>query len=151
MKIIKCISIILILLNISCCVNQKQKDEEQIKNTVREYWKAIKTNDLQLYNNLIFEAKNFPGVTMGDLGFLHDHYKILNLDKVLQENIKIKDTIGLSPDTKMKYVQYIFKKKNDSNNLKKPLKITLMFYKPIGLNKIYDPVILENHIGWDKE
>ncbi|KFF08219.1 hypothetical protein IW15_22750 [Chryseobacterium soli] len=149
MKTIKYISLILILLCVSC-VNQKKKDDEQIKNTVREYWKAVKTNDLKAYNNLIYDSENFPGVTMGDLGFLHDHYKILNLDEILQKNIKIKDTTGLSPDTTMKYVQYTIKKENDSNYMNKPLTITLMFYKPIGLNKIYDPVILENHIGWDK-
>ena len=32
----------------------------------------------------------------------------------------------------------------------KPLIITLMFYKPVGFDKIYYPVILQNHIGWDK-
>ncbi len=51
MKIIKYISLILMLLIISCCVNQKQKDEEQIKNTIREYWTAIKNNDLEGYKN----------------------------------------------------------------------------------------------------
>jgi hypothetical protein len=25
-----------------------------------------------------------------------------------------------------------------------------MFYKPNGLNKIYNPGVLENNIGWDK-
>lgn len=50
----------------------------------------------------------------------------------------------------MKYVQYIYKKDNNSSILKKPLIITLMFYKPVGFDKIYYPVILQNHIGWDK-
>ncbi|MDN4014001.1 hypothetical protein QX233_16130 [Chryseobacterium gambrini] len=149
MKTIKYISFILILLSISCCVNQKQKDEEQIKNTVREYWTAVKNNDLQSYNGLIYESENFPGVTAGDLYFLHKHYKALNIQEKLKDEIKIKDTIGLSPDIKMKYVQYIFKKE-DYSNMKKPLTVTLIFYKPIGFNKISDPVILENHIGWDK-
>ena len=67
------------------------------------------------------------------------------------KNIKIKDTTDIFiPSVKMKYVQYIFKKENDTNNLKKPLVITLMFYKPNGFNKIYNPNVLKNHIGWDK-
>ncbi len=59
MKTIKYISLILILLSISCCVNQKQKDEEEIKNTIREYWKAVKTNDLQKCNSLIYDNETF--------------------------------------------------------------------------------------------
>ena len=29
-----------------------------------------------------------------------------------------------------------------------PLVITLMFYKPVGYDKIYNPSPLDNHIGW---
>ncbi|QWT86367.1 hypothetical protein KBP46_00325 [Chryseobacterium sp. PCH239] len=111
MKTIKYISLILILLSISCCVNQKQKDEKQIKATVQNFWKSVKNNDLQAYNGLIYESENFPGVTAGDLYFLHKHYKALNIQERLKGEIKIKDTIGLSPDIKMKYVQYTFKKR----------------------------------------
>ncbi len=53
-------------------------------------------------------------------------------------------------ENKQKYVQYTIKKENDTTYLKKPLIITFMFYRPVGFNKIYNPVILENHIGWDK-
>lgn len=48
-------------------------------------------------------------------------------------------------------MQYIIKKDNDSNNLYKPLIITLMFYKPVGYDKIYNSSPLDNHIGWGKK
>ncbi|MDR7739633.1 hypothetical protein, partial [Riemerella anatipestifer] len=67
-------------------------------------------------------------------------------------DVKIKDTVDVFlPSVSMKYVQYTYKKENDSNNLKKPLIITLMFYKPVGLDKIYNSVILQNHIGWENK
>ena len=62
--------------------------------------------------------------------------------------MKIKDTIVFLPENRKKYVQYIIKKDNDSNNLYKPLVITLMFYKPVGYDKIYNPSPLDNHIRW---
>lgn len=150
MKTIKYISLVLLLLSISCCVNQKKKDEEQIKETVTKYWKAVKENDLQSYNNLIYDSENYPGVTASELFFLNKHYDAINSKENFLNNIRIKDTTDIIPSVKMKYVQYTYKKENDSNNLKKPLIITLMFYKQMGLDKIYYPVILQNHIGWDK-
>ncbi|MBB4808297.1 hypothetical protein HNP38_003639 [Chryseobacterium defluvii] len=147
---IKTISIFLILFLFVGCVSQDQKDKDQIKETVAKYWDAVKNNDIQAYNNLIYDAENYPGVTVGDLNFLYNHYNMINSKGMLQKDIKIKDTVGLSPNIKMKYIQYVYKKESDANSLRKPLKITLLFYKPIGYNKIYNPVILENHIGWEK-
>ncbi len=151
MKIFKYISIVLIFLSISCCVNQKKKDEEQIKETVTKYWKAVKENNLQVYNSLVYDSENYPGVISSELFFLNKHYNEINSNKKLLNNIKIKDTTDIfMPNVKMKYVQYIYKKENDTTYLKKPLIITLMFYKPVGFDKIHNPVILQNHIGWDK-
>ncbi|MCT3759795.1 hypothetical protein HZQ19_13305 [Elizabethkingia anophelis] len=132
------------------CISQNQKDNDQIKETVTEYWKAVKENDLESYNRLIYNAANYPGVTSSELFFLSKHYNIIDSKKKLLSEIKIKDTIDNITNVKMKYVQYIYKKDNNSNILKKPLIITLMFYKPVGFDKIYYPVILQNHIGWDK-
>lgn len=150
MKTIKYILGIIFLLNISCCVNQKKKNEEQIKETVTKYWKAVKENDLQTYNSLIYDSENYPGVTASELFFLNKHYNTINSKEKFLNNIKIKDTTDIIPSVKMKYVQYTYNKENDINNLKKPLIITLMFYKQMGFDKIYYPVILQNHIGWDK-
>jgi len=132
------------------CVSQDQKDKEQIKKTVINYWNAVKNNNVQAYNSLIYNSQNYPGVTSSELLFLNKHYNEINSKKDLLNNIKIKDTIDIIPNVKMKYVQYIYKKENDTNYLKKPLIITLIFYKSNGLDKIYTPVILQNHIGWDK-
>jgi len=150
MRLIKYISFIMILLSISCCVNQKQKDEEQIKNTVREYWKAVKNNDLRKYNDLFDDSENFSGAMQGDLYFLHKNYDKINPNDILLKNIIIKDTTVMFEQNKQKYVQYIIKKKNDTSYIKKPLIITLMFFKPIGYNKIFNLSPLKNHIGWDK-
>lgn len=134
------------------CISQDKKDNAEIKNTVTQYWKAVRENDLQSYNNLIYDSGNYPGVISSELFFLNKHYNEINSKKDLLNNIKIKDTTDIFiPSVKMKYVQYIYKKENDSNNLKKPLVITFMFYKPNGLNKIYNPGVLQNHIGWDKK
>ncbi|OPB88687.1 MULTISPECIES: hypothetical protein [Elizabethkingia] len=140
---------ILITLCISC-TTQNQKDNDQIEETVTEYWKAVKKNDLESYNRLIYNAASYPGVTSSELFFLSKHYNIINSKKKLLSEIKIKDTTDNITNVKMKYVQYIYKKDNNSSILKKPLIITLMFYKPVGFDKIYYPVILQNHIGWDK-
>jgi len=150
MKTIKYISLILILLSISCCVNQKQKDEEQIKNTIKEYWTAIKNNDLEGYKNLFDESENFAGAMQADLYFLHKNYNKINPNDILLKNIKIKDTVVMFAENKQKYVQYTIKKENDTNLIKKPLIITLMFFKPVGYNKIFNLAPLKNHIGWDK-
>lgn len=141
---------LIIIFSFIGCVSQDQKDKEQIEKTVINYWSAVKSNNLQEYNSLINDSENYPGVTSSELFFLNKHYNEINFKKDLLNNIEIKDTIDIIPDVKMKYVQYVYRKENDINNLKKPLIITLMFYKPSGLDKIYTPVILQNHIGWDK-
>jgi len=145
--------ILYLFLSVFCisCVSQDQKDNEEIKVTVTKYWKSVRENNLQLYNSLIYDSENYPGVTASELFFLNKHYNDINSKKDLLNNIKVKDTIdAFIPSVKMKYVQYIYKKENDTNNLKKPLIITFMFYKPMGLNRIYNQGILQNHIGWDK-
>lgn len=151
MKTIKYISLILIALSISCCVNQKKKDEEQIKNTVAKYWSAVKDNDLERYKDLFDENENYAGAIQSDLYFLHKNYDKINPHDVLLKNYKIKDTTVMFAENKQKYVQFIVVTKNDPNNLKKDLIITLMFYKPVGFDKIYNLSPLQNHIGWGKD
>lgn len=150
MKIIKYILAILFLLNISCCVNQKKKDEEQIKETITRYWKSVKDNDLENYKNLFDDSEDFAGGMDADLNFLHKNYDKINPNDLLLKDYKIKDTVVMFAQNKQKYVQYVIKKEKDSSYLKKPLIITLMFYKPVGFNKIFNPSPLRNHIGWDK-
>lgn len=133
------------------CVSQEQKDKEQIKKTVLKYWKAVRENNLPMYNSLIYDAENDPGVTASELFFLNKHYNEINSKKDLLNSIKVKDTTDIfMPSIKMKYVQYVYKKENDTNNLKKPLIITFLFFKPVGFDKIHNPGTLQNHIGWDK-
>ncbi len=49
----------------------------------------------------------------------------------------MKDTSIAGPNVHQKYVQYVIKKENDTNYVKKPLIITLLFYKPVGYDKIF--------------
>lgn len=141
---------ILILFLCIGCVSQDKKDKEQIKETVTKYWKTVKENDLEGYKSLFDENENFSGALQADLYFLHKNYEKINPNNILLKDYKIKDTTVMFAENKQKYVQYIIKSKNDPNTLKEPLIITLMFYKPVGFNKIYNPSPLKNHIGWDK-
>lgn len=147
MKVINYILGILFLLNINCCVNQKKKDEEQIKDTVTKYWKAVKENKVEECLNLFEDVENYKGGVQSDIYFLHKNYDKINPNDILLKNIRVKDTVVMFSQNKQKYVQYIIKKENDSNCLKKPLIITFMFYKPVGYNKIFNRTILQNHIG----
>ncbi|MCD1117449.1 hypothetical protein [Chryseobacterium turcicum] len=149
MKIIKFTIILLIFFSTSC-VNKKNKDEQQIKETVQEFWKKAKINDFEGYKKLVEDPDVFLGSMQAELNFIHKNYDQINPNDILLKNIKVKDTSIAGPNVHQKYVQYIIKKENDSNYLKKPLIITLLFYKPVGYNKIFNRKILQNHIGWDK-
>lgn len=80
MKAIKLLFVFLILLSVICCVNQKQKDEDQIKQTVKNYWKAIKNKDLKSYEQLMDDSEKdeFDAVNSYDLEFLNRNYLKLN-------------------------------------------------------------------------
>ena len=124
-------------------VNQQNKDEEQIRQTVNKFWDTIKRDDIEGYKELFYDNEIFLGSISADFYFLHNNYD--EISKSIQgKNLKINEN-------RKKYVQYIIKKDNDSNNLYKPLIITLMFYKPVGYDKIYNSSPLDNHIGWGKK
>ncbi|KFF23730.1 hypothetical protein [Chryseobacterium vrystaatense] len=147
----KTITAVLILFLLVSCVSQDQKDKEQIEQTVSKYWNAVRDNDMKAYKNLFDESEDYSGAMQADLYFLHKNYAKINLNNVLLKDFKIKDTTVIFAGNKQKYVQYVIAKKNDPNNLTKDLVITLMFYKPIGFNKIYNLAPLKNHIGWEKD
>ncbi|MCJ7936145.1 MAG: hypothetical protein MUW56_21575 [Chryseobacterium sp.] len=140
----------ILLLTINCCNAPKNSDDAEIKETVTKYWKAIKDNDIETYKNLFDENEEFSGGIQADLFFLHKNYEKINPNNILLKNYKIKDTIVMFSNNKQKYVQYVVNNQGNNGNIKKPLIITLMFYKPVGYNKIYNPSPLKNHIGWDK-
>ena len=80
MKAIKYISLFFILLNISCCVNQKKKDEEQIKNTVKEYWQSVKSNNEENYLKLVDASDEYKFAMLNQLHHLNRNYsKIKNI------------------------------------------------------------------------
>ena len=143
-KIIKILALLSIFVS---CANQQKKNEEQIRQTVNKFWYTIKRDDIEGYKELFYDNEIYLGSISADFYFLHNNYD--EISKSIQgKKLKIKDTIVFLPENRKKYVQYIIKKDNDSNNLYKPLVITLMFYKPAGYDKIYNPSPLDNHIGW---
>ena len=143
-KIIKILALLSIFVS---CANQQKKDEEQIRKTVNKFWDTIKRDDIEGYKALFYDNEIYLGSISADFYFLHNTYA--EISKSIQgKKLKIKDTIVFLPENRKKYVQYIIKKDNDSNNLYKPLVITLMFYKPVGYDKIYNPSPLDNHIRW---
>ena len=143
-KIIKILALLSIFVS---CANQQKKDEEQIRKTVNKFWDTIKRDDIEGYKELFYDNEIYLGSISADFYFLHNNYD--EISKSIQgKKLKIKDTIVFLPENRKKYVQYIIKKDNDSNNLYKPLVITLMFYKPVGYDKIYNPSPLDNHIRW---
>ncbi|PTT36128.1 hypothetical protein DBR28_11425 [Chryseobacterium sp. HMWF028] len=150
MKKIKYIFVIPIVLSISCCVNHKQKDEEQIKDTVSKYWHSVKKNNVKECLSLFEDVENYSGVVQSDVFFLIKNYDKINPNDILLKNIKIKDTVVMFAENKQKYVQYIIKNENDTTYLKKPLIITFMFYKPVGYSKIFNRAVLQNSSSWDK-
>lgn len=147
---LKQILVLLVAFSVTSCVNRQKKDEEQIKSTVHQFWRTIQKNDLEKYQLLFYDNETFFGGIQSDFYFLRKNYNRINPNNKLLMDIKIKDTTIMFVGNKQKYVQYIIEKENDSNNIRKPLVITLMFYKPVGYDKIYNPSILQNHIGWGK-
>ena len=134
-KIIKILALLSIFVS---CANQQKMDEEQIRKTVNKFWDTIKRDDIEGYKELFYDNEIYLGSISADFYFLHNNYD--EISKSIQgKKLKIKDTIVFLPENRKKYVQYIIKKDNDSNNLYKPLVITLMFYKPVGYDKIYNP------------
>jgi hypothetical protein len=146
MKTIKLIFLLLILLNSSFCVNQKQKDEEQIKNVVSNFWKAVKENDEKAYLGLIEDSESEYRLAMlNQLHYLNRNYNKLNYQNTLSNNIEIKETN--ESGTSQKFVEYQFIKHNSTVE---PLSVKLFFYKAVSYNKIYNVQILGNLPEWEK-
>lgn len=133
---------VLIVFILYSCINQKQIEEKQIKDTVKRFWLSVKEKDFEAYKSLNENSDMFIGVMHMEFRFLNKNYEKINPNDYLTKDIKIKDTVLVG---KQKYVQYYIKSKD---TIKKPLIITLEFYKPIGYDKISNAVVLENHLLW---
>lgn len=144
MKAIKYILLALILLSISCCVNKKQKDEEQIKTTIQNFWKSVQNNDEESYLKLVDGSEEYRFAMLNQLHYLNRNYgKIKNI--VESKEIQIKDTNELGESQKC--IEYLFVKPNSTVE---PLSLKLFFFRPIGYNKIFNVQILGNMPEWEK-
>lgn len=132
----------IILFLLSCSSNSK---EEKMKNVVNQYFHLVKTKNIIEIPKLIRHGDMYAGVIQSEAYFLHNHYNELKIDELLK-NIKIKDTLALYTNQKQQYIQFRIKKSED--NL--PLIITFTFDEMFGLDKLQSPIILENHIYWNK-
>ncbi|MEI3791440.1 MULTISPECIES: hypothetical protein [unclassified Chryseobacterium] len=146
MKTIKLIFLLLILFNFSSCVNQKQKDDEQIKNVVSNFWQAVKQNDEKVYLGLIEDSESeYKLAMLNQLHYLNRNYNKLNNQNFLLNKVQIKDTN--ESGTPQKVVEYEFIK---ANSTVEPLSVKLFFYKSVGYNKIFNVQILGNLPEWEK-
>ncbi|WP_426480692.1 hypothetical protein [Chryseobacterium sp. R2ACT005] len=146
MKTIKLIFLLSILFSSNCCVNQKQKEDEQIKNVISNFWKAVKENDEKVYLSLIEDSESEYRLAMlNQLHYLNRNYNKLNYQNALLNKIEIKETN--ESGTLQKVVKYEFIKQNSTVE---PLSVKLFFYKPIGYKKIFNVQILGNLPEWEK-
>lgn len=144
MKTIKYISLILILLSISCCVNKKQKDEEQIKITVQNFWITVQNNDEASYLKLVDGSEEYRFAMLNQLHYLNRNYSKIKRT-IESKGVQIKDTNELGESQKC--VEYLFIKPNSTVE---PLSVKLFFFKPAGYNKIFNVQILGNMPEWEK-
>jgi hypothetical protein len=127
-------------------VNQKQEEDEQIKNVVSNFWKAVKENDEKVYLSLIEDSESeYRLALLNHLHYLNRNYSKLNYQNALLNKIEIKETN--ESGTAQKVVKYEFIKQNSTTE---PLSVKLFFYKPIGYNKIFNVQILGNLPEWEK-
>ena len=56
------------------CVNQQNKDEEQIRQTVNKFWDTIKRDDIEGYKELFYDNEIYLGSISADFYFLHNNY-----------------------------------------------------------------------------
>jgi len=144
MKTIKYISILLILFSVSCCVNQKKKEEEQIKETVQKFWTAVQNNDEASYLSLVDGSDEYRLAMLNQLHYLNRNYNDIN-KAIHSKDIQIKDTNELG--SSQKCIEYLFIKPNSTVE---PLSVKLFFYKSIGYNKIFNLQVLGNLPEWEK-
>lgn len=144
MKTFKYISILLILLSISCCVNQKKKDDEQIKETVQKFWTIVQNNDEESYLKLIDNSEEYRVAMLYQLHYLNRNYNKIKGSTESKE-IQIKDTNELGGSQKC--IEYLFVKPNSTTE---PLNMKLFFFKPVGYDKIFNVQIIGNMPKWEK-
>ncbi|ROI11146.1 hypothetical protein [Epilithonimonas hominis] len=144
MKTIKYISILLILFSVSCCVNHKKKEEEQIKETVQKFWTAVQNNDEARFLSLVDGGEEYRLAMLNQLHYLNRNYSDIN-KTIHSKDIQIKDTNELG--SSQKCVEYLFVKPNSTVE---PLSVKLFFYKSIGYNKIFNLQMLGNLPEWEK-
>jgi len=145
MKTTKYISILLILLSVSCCVNQKKKEEQQIKETVQKFWTAVQNNNEENYLSLIEDSNEYKLAMLNQLRYLNRNFNKIN-STIHSKEMQIKDTNELGGSKKC--IQYLFIK---PNSVIEPLSVKLFFDKSIGYNKIFNLQILGNLPEWEKK
>jgi len=140
------LSVLVLVITVSC--KTINKDNEQIKNTVNQYFKAVKNNDLSTYSALMYNSEKAPGGIASDLFFLHKNYSKINPNNILLKNIKIKDTVDIG--VHQKYIMFTLKKPNYKPfETNQDLKMYIMFWKEIGYNKRYQMYLIGDTPKWE--
>ena len=138
--------ILLSLIVLVSCNISKNSDNEQIKNTVINYFNSIKKNDTLGYKK-IYQLND--GGDFYDFNFLKRNYSKINPNNILLKNIKVKDTFNM---VEKKYVMFTFKKANPKPfEYNQDLKMYLLFWKQVGYDKIYEMYIIGNMPEWEDQ
>lgn len=139
-----------IISTVSCCTNQKNKDDTEIRTVVKKYFSTIENNDLNGFSKLISNSDKFPGGISSYLFFLNNNYSKINPDNILLKNIKIKDTFDIGEH--QKYILFVLKKpKPKPFETNQDLRMYLFFRKAVGYDKISEIFIIGNIPDWEDQ
>ncbi|MBA5245545.1 hypothetical protein H1R16_03265 [Marnyiella aurantia] len=117
--------------------------ERQIRKTVAEYWECLDHNHFNESVELFTYGSEYYGMMSMQFYQLKKNYPKIKSQITPLNEVKIQDTIIFG--TKRKFVRYKFVNKNPEI---KPMKITFIFWRKTGYDKIHSPIYLKNFMDW---
>lgn len=137
------LTLIFCIFSLSSC---KKNYDEEMKNEVVKYFETVKNDDLES-NKILFSDNDFDfsGLAPANFHFIKTNYNRIKPD-LLIKNMKIEDSYNLSPEIKIKKIEFSIPAENDSLNLIKPLIISFEFPVPYKKNSI--KLWLHNQFEW---
>lgn len=134
---------ILITFSFLCC---QSNNDEKMKNDVIKYFETVKNNDKK-ENEKLFSKNGFDysGIIPANFHFIRENYSRINPDS-LSKKMSIDDSFIISPEIKIKKIEFIVEAKNDTLNMVKPLIITFGF--PVPYKEKSMTLTLKNALKW---
>ncbi len=124
----------------------KKNYDEEMKNEVVKYFETVKNDDLES-NKFLFSDNDadFSGLAPANFHFIKNNYDRIKPDSLIKK-INIEDSYNLSPEIKIKKIEFSIPAENDSLNLIKPLIISFEF--PVPYKKNAMKLWLHNQFEW---